>query len=500
MLDLLGTLSDRRTADVDRLQTWRDVESWVQGAGVRVDDLDGEDADVPRVQALREALYRLLTGGLPVRCRRRTTARSSTAPRRAAVTPHLTGAGEVRWTGGLEGVLGAVARDGLDLLASPDLHMLRECADPHCTRLFVDRSRGGRRRWCGMKGCGDRAKAAPTGGVTGPPDFDLRSPPPRARLAGMSKPPVPPDRSDGPVPGEHDDGRRGGDAGLFGPDSVTWRVHAEPLMGVAGLRALLLQALHPVALAAFSEHSTYRQDWWGRLSRTAEYIAVTTFGSTTDAMFAASRVRAIHARVHGTLPDGSATTRKTPSSSGGCTAAWSPRSSRSSPGAGLALSGAEQDAYVAEQVRAAMLVGLEPDEVPHDRAALLDYFRVIRPALECTPVARRAARDLVVPPMPARIALATPARPAWAGIAGLAFAALPPWGRRLYALPELPGAAGLTDAATTVGLRTLRTALRGARAVVPPLQENAHLHAARERLRIVPDPPPDAPWRPPAGP
>jgi hypothetical protein len=63
--------------------------------------------------------------------------------------------------------------------------------------------------------------------------------------------------------------------------------------------------------------------------------------------------------------------------------------------------------------------------------------------------------------MPAHPGLVTPASPAWAGVAGLAFAALPPWGRRLYALPELPGAAGLTDAATTVGLRSLRAAFRG---------------------------------------
>src|SRR5215218_3985907 len=68
-----------------------------------------------------------------------------------------------------------------------------------------------------------------------------------------------------------------GDVGLFGPESVTWRLHAEPLMGVAGLRALLLQTLHPVAVAAFEEHATYQQDVWGRLGRTAEYMAVTTF-------------------------------------------------------------------------------------------------------------------------------------------------------------------------------------------------------------------------------
>jgi uncharacterized protein (DUF2236 family) len=307
----------------------------------------------------------------------------------------------------------------------------------------------------------------------------------------MSEPPVPPDRSDGPVPGACDDDRRGGDAGLFGPDSVTWRVHAEPLMGVAGLRSLLLQALHPVAVAAFVEHSTYRQDWWGRLSRTAEYIAVTTFGSTTDAMLAASRVRAIHARVHGTLQNGVTYDAEDPQLLGWVHCCLVASFLEVVTRGGLGLTGAEQDAYVAEQVRAAMLVGLEPDEVPHDRAALLDYFRVIKPALECSPIARRAAMDLVAPPMPARIAFTTPARPAWAGIAGLAFAALPPWGRRLYALPELPGAAGLTDAATTVGLRSLRTALRGAQAVIPPLREGPHLRAARARLRVVPEHPAD---------
>src|SRR3954467_1204033 len=307
----------------------------------------------------------------------------------------------------------------------------------------------------------------------------------------MSKPPVPPDRSDGPVPGVHDEGRRDGDAGLFGPDSVTWRVHAEPLMGVAGLRALLLQALHPVAVAAFAEHSTYRQDWWGRLTRTAEYIAVTTFGSTTDAMFAASRVRAIHARVHGTLPGGIAYDAEDPQLLGWVHCCLVASFLEVVTRGGLALTGAEQDAYVAEQVRAGMLVGLEPDEVPHDRAALQDYFRVIRPALECTTVARRSAMDLVAPPIPARIAPSSPAQPDWAAIAGLAFAALPPWGRRLYMLPELPGSAGLPDAATTVGLRSLRSALRGARAVVPPLQEGPYLHSARGRLRAAPDPPDD---------
>ncbi len=275
---------------------------------------------------------------------------------------------------------------------------------------------------------------------------------------------------------------RGADPGLFGPDSVTWRVHADPLMGVAGLRALLLQAAHPVAMQAVDEHSGFRQDPWGRLARTAEYVGVTTYGSSTEAMLAGSRVRAVHARVRGTMPDGVDYAADDPQ-----LLAWVHCCLVASflevvTRGGLSLSGSEQDLYVAEQVRAAMLVGLEPDEVPHDRAALVDYFAVIRPVLEVTAAARRAASVVVAPPMPAAVALMTPALPAWAGVAGLAFAALPPWARRLYALPELPAAAGLTDAATTVALRTLRTALKGVQVVVPPLREGPHLRAARRRL------------------
>ena len=73
------------------------------------------------------------------------------------------------------------------------------------------------------------------------------------------------------------------DPGLYGPDSVTWRVHADPSMALAGLRALLLQAVHPRAMAGVAEHSGFRGDPWGRLLRTAEYIGVTSYGSTLEA-------------------------------------------------------------------------------------------------------------------------------------------------------------------------------------------------------------------------
>ena len=93
------------------------------------------------------------------------------------------------------------------------------------------------------------------------------------------------------------------DPGLYGPDSVTWRVHADPMMLVAGLRALLLQAVHPLAMAGVAQHSDFRGDPWGRLFRTAEYVGVTTYAPTSVATRAAARVRGIHRQLAGVEPE-----------------------------------------------------------------------------------------------------------------------------------------------------------------------------------------------------
>src|SRR5262249_36577427 len=94
------------------------------------------------------------------------------------------------------------------------------------------------------------------------------------------------------------------DPGLFGPDSVTWRVPASRSMLVGGLRAVFVQTLHPLAMAGVAQHSRYRTDPLGRLSRTASFIGATTYGSTTDAEAAISDLRRVHARVRGVAPDG----------------------------------------------------------------------------------------------------------------------------------------------------------------------------------------------------
>src|SRR5436190_22763144 len=93
-----------------------------------------------------------------------------------------------------------------------------------------------------------------------------------------------------------------GDAGIFGPDSVAWRIHADPWMLVGGLRALLVQGLEPRAMAAVDQHSAFREDPWGRLERTTQFVLHTTYGDTPTAEAAAARVRGVHRRIHGVDP------------------------------------------------------------------------------------------------------------------------------------------------------------------------------------------------------
>jgi uncharacterized protein (DUF2236 family) len=93
-----------------------------------------------------------------------------------------------------------------------------------------------------------------------------------------------------------------GDVGLFGPGSVTWRIHGDPSMIVGGLRSLLAQALNPRAMAGVDQHSDFRVDPWGRLRRTADYVGATTFGDTATAEAAGAMVRAVHRRVRGVDP------------------------------------------------------------------------------------------------------------------------------------------------------------------------------------------------------
>lgn len=99
--------------------------------------------------------------------------------------------------------------------------------------------------------------------------------------------------------------RPAGDPGLFGPDTITWRIHADfPGMMAGGLCALMLQTLHPRALAGVWDHSNFREDLLGRLRRTTAFVAATTYAPREHALGEIDRIRRIHGHVHGTLPDG----------------------------------------------------------------------------------------------------------------------------------------------------------------------------------------------------
>ena len=85
--------------------------------------------------------------------------------------------------------------------------------------------------------------------------------------------------------------------GLFEPSSITWKIHSDPAMLIGGIRALFQQALHPQAMAGVAEHSNFREDAWGRLQRTGDYVTVVTFGTPAEANELTARVRKIHAHL-----------------------------------------------------------------------------------------------------------------------------------------------------------------------------------------------------------
>nr|WP_207782079.1 oxygenase MpaB family protein [Phytoactinopolyspora limicola] len=271
------------------------------------------------------------------------------------------------------------------------------------------------------------------------------------------------------------------DVGLFGPDSVSWRVHREPILWVAGVRALYLQALHPWAVAAVAQNSDYRTGAWARFIRTADYVATVVFGTTADAHAAGARVRRIHEHLRATDPV-----------SGRIYRVDEPPLLRwvhvcevnsfvtTAQRAGVPLSGADVDHYYAEQVRAAELVGLSPDDVPASGRAVAEYFTDIQSELALTSEARDVARFLTFPPMPRRYAWAG-GRPAWLVVAGLAFTLLPRWAQRLYGTPPVPG----VDTAASLTVRGLRQLTR-----VLPIREGPIYRDALRRAEAHTEPRP----------
>jgi len=210
------------------------------------------------------------------------------------------------------------------------------------------------------------------------------------------------------------------------------RVHGDSSMFIGGIRALLLQSLHPLAMAAVAGHSGYRGDPWGRLQRTSYFLAVTTFGPAGDAQEAIARVRAIHRRVTGIAPDGRPYAASDPHLLTWVHIAEADSFLRAHARFGTQpLDQAGRDGYVADLARIGAALGV-PDP-PRTEAELATRIDQYRPELAGTAQAREAARFLLLsPPLP------LVARAPYGVLAAAAVSLLPGWARRPLYLPRLP--------------------------------------------------------------
>ncbi len=220
--------------------------------------------------------------------------------------------------------------------------------------------------------------------------------------------------------------------GWFASDAPIRRVHADASMFVGGMRALLFQSLHPLAMAGVAQHSDYRHDPWGRLQRTADFLAATTFGPATQAQHAVDRVHRVHRHVVGVASDGEPYAANDPHLLEWVHLAELDSFLAAHDRYGEApLVGVERDRYVAEAAVVARALGVvDPPETEARLRARLDAFR---PELRGTREARAAARYLLLqPPLPLA------ARAPYGMIAGAAVALMPVWTRRPLRLPWLP--------------------------------------------------------------
>lgn len=256
------------------------------------------------------------------------------------------------------------------------------------------------------------------------------------------------------------------DLGLFGPGSVTWKLHAEPILFLGGLRSLYLQALHPRAVAAVAQNSNFLSDPWGRLVRTSTYVGTTIYGSTTAARAAGSRLRRMHSRLSATDPrTGEQFRVDEPDLLRWVHVAEVESFLSTARRAGVPLTDDEVDAYYTEQLRSAELVGLDPATVPATAAQVAAYYERVRPELGLTRDGARTMVFLTAPPIPDnwgnapfRLGLSLgPTRWAYVGVAATALGLLPPWARRLYGGPGWP----TTDFSAGLSVRAIRLLLKG---------------------------------------
>lgn len=244
---------------------------------------------------------------------------------------------------------------------------------------------------------------------------------------------------------------------LFPPGSTIWRVHGDvTTMMIGGVSALLLQMLHPAALAGVWDHSTFRGDMLGRLRRTARFIALTTYGERTEAEAAIARVRPVHEQIRGVMDDG------TPYAAGdphllawvhvceaiGFLDAWIAYGNPRMPLA-------DHDRYFAQAGVVAAALGADP--VPQSRAEAEALIASFLPALSATARTREVARMVLTQPAPSRTLA-----PVQTVLMHAAVDVLPRWAKEMHGLDLLPLSGPLVRTGAFTVAQTLRWAF-GAR-------------------------------------
>jgi len=245
-----------------------------------------------------------------------------------------------------------------------------------------------------------------------------------------------------------------GDPGLFGPGSAAWRVHSDfTAMMTGGIAALFLQMLHPRALAGVWDHSRWREDTYGRLKRTAQFVGGTTYGGMAEAERLVAKVRAIHAHVQGTLPDGTPYSADDPH-----LLAWVHVTEmrcflearrRYGPGA---LQPGDEDRYFAETAVIARKLGAT--RLPESLAAADAFLEAVWPELRFDERTRQVAAALLDQPAPNRAVA-----PAGRLLLRTGIALLPEWAARMHGF-ERPALGPASRLALRALAGTLRWAVR----------------------------------------
>jgi uncharacterized protein (DUF2236 family) len=230
------------------------------------------------------------------------------------------------------------------------------------------------------------------------------------------------------VPGQPEDD------GYFGPGSVTWRLSGDLSAPVAGLRSVLMQALHPLAMAGVDQHSDWRRDPVGRLAATASYTATVTYAGRAAADRAAGRVRKIHSHVRGV----DTVTGRPYAAGDPALLLWVHAALVDSVLAACELVGtpptaADADQFVAEMAIAAELLGVPREIIPASAAELQAYIDGVRPELCRTPAAAESMGYMLDP-----AGMGEEIAELWQDIRDAAVAALPDWARDLYGYPDPP--------------------------------------------------------------